>query len=181
MVITESQIIKFAPASKKVAAIVAKWFNHYNNGFQVNTPLRIAAFLAQTAHESSSFTRVREIASGQAYEGRKVLGNIYPGDGRIFKGRGYIQITGRANYTALSKYLYNDERLTRDPEVIATPQYAMLSAFWYWQVHRLNGFADRQQMETITKRINGGLNGLEERMSFYKKICEEFLITQPNN
>ena len=176
MAITESQIIGFAPASIKMASTVAKYFNEFNEHYQVNTPLRIAAFLSQTAHESASFRYTREIASGDAYEGRKSLGNIFPGDGKKFKGRGYIQITGRNNYTALSKSLFGDERLAKDPEIIATPQYAMISAFWFWNGNNLNKYADEQYIETITKRINGGLNGFQERVNFYNKLCTEFSL-----
>ena len=97
--------------------------------FEINTPKREAAFIAQLAHESGSFKYVKEIASGSAYEGRKDLGNTEPGDGVKFKGRGLIQLTGRANYKKASEY-FKEDFITK-PELIETPKYATLIAGWY--------------------------------------------------
>lgn len=94
--------------------------------FQINTPKRQAAFIAQLAHESGSLKYVRELASGKAYEGRKDLGNTQPGDGVKFKGRGLIQLTGRANYQKASDYFNED--FINHPELIETPKYATLVA-----------------------------------------------------
>ena len=94
--------------------------------FQINTPKRQAAFIAQLAHESGSFKYVKELASGKAYEGRKDLGNTQPGDGVKFKGRGLIQLTGRANYQKASDY-FNEDFIDH-PELIETPKYATLVA-----------------------------------------------------
>lgn len=174
MYVTDQQLIKWAPASINVAGIVVTWFDIYADKYEVNTPLRIAAFFAQTIHESGSFKYTREIASGKAYEGRKDLGNIFPGDGMKFKGRGYLQISGRVNYASLSKYLFNDENvLLKTPDLIATPEYAMRASLWFWNKHGLNEYADKQWMETITKRINGGLNGFADRVHYYNIICQD--------
>ncbi|MDB5199158.1 MAG: hypothetical protein JWO92_1121 [Chitinophagaceae bacterium] len=173
--ITVPQIIKFAPGSQKLADIVVKNFNEYNCKYEVNTPLRISAFLAQLIHESGSFRYTREIASGVAYEGRKVLGNVFPGDGVRFKGRGLIQITGRNNYAALSKDLTGTEKTFLDnPDLLSIYPYAMTSAFWFWNKNGLNKYADIQYFETITKRINGGLNGFTERIEIYNRINKDF-------
>lgn len=173
--ITVPQIIKYAPGSGKVADIVAKNFNEYHCKYEVNTPLRIAAFLAQVIHESGGFRYTREIASGNAYEGRKDLGNIFPGDGGRFKGRGLIQITGRNNYAALSKDLTGKEdTFLKNPDLLAIYPYAMTSAFWFWNSRNLNKYADIQYFETITRRINGGLNGFAERIEIYNKINKDF-------
>lgn len=97
--------------------------------FEINTPKRMAAFIAQLAHESGSLRYVRELASGAAYEGRKDLGNTQPGDGVKFKGRGLIQLTGRANYKKASEY-FNEDFIEK-PELIETPKYATLVAGWF--------------------------------------------------
>lgn len=128
----------------------------------ITTPKRQAAFLAQIAHESGSLRYVREIASGEAYEGRKDLGNIRPGDGIRYKGRGLIQITGRANHAACSAALGHDFLL--NPEALEEPMFAARSAAWFWYVHGLNDMADHDAFGSITKRINGGYNGLDDRI-----------------
>ncbi|WP_212590530.1 glycoside hydrolase family 19 protein [Williamwhitmania taraxaci] len=135
--------------------------------FEISTPLRIRHFIAQLAHESGSFQYVREIASGNAYEGRKDLGNVNAGDGVKFKGRGLIQITGRANYEKCSLALFGDRRLLDNPELLELPDNAVKSAAWFWQSHGLNALADKDDIRAITKRINGGYNGLVDRMAFY--------------
>lgn len=156
--------------------------------YNIDTPARMSCFLAQIAHESGSFKYTREIASGRAYEGRKDLGNIYPGDGVKFKGRGLIQVTGRTNYRACSLALFGDERLTKNPDILSTPTYAVESACWYWKSRGLNEICDEPDDWTITThhpdgtvkavynkfqwltiKINGGLNGYNERLHFYDK------------
>lgn len=132
---------------------------------QINTRLRIAAFLAQLGHESVSLTRFEEGASGDAYEGRADLGNLHPGDGRRFKGRGPIQITGRANYRAAGRALGID--LETHPELAATPEHGFRIAVWYWTSRKLNDLADGGRIDTITLRINGGMNGAADRRARY--------------
>ena len=138
--------------------------------FEINTLRRIAAFLAQIGHESGSLRWVREIwgptLAQQRYEGRKDLGNTQPGDGRRYMGRGLIQITGRANYAAVGEALGID--CVTSPEVLESPLYAALSAGWYWHKRKLNGFADDGDFVSITRRINGGTNGMEDRVARYK-------------
>ena len=138
--------------------------------YEINTPKRQAAFLAQLAHESGSLKYVREIASGQAYEGRKDLGNTEPGDGVKFKGRGLIQLTGRANYKKASEYFKED--FINNPQLIETPKYATLVAGWYWDRHSLNKLADIQDFRKITKIINGGYNGMADRQKHYDIACK---------
>jgi len=133
----------------------------------INTPARKAAFLAQLGHESGSLRWMQEIASGSAYEGRRDLGNVYPGDGRRYKGRGPIQLTGRANYIAASKALGID--LVNHPEWAASPQVGFRTAAWYWKTRNLNSYADRGDFQGITKRINGGYNGAADRNARYAR------------
>lgn len=128
---------------------------------KLSTDLRLAHFLAQLAHESDGFHTTEEYASGAAYEGRKDLGNVKPGDGRRFKGRGPIQVTGRSNYARMSKALGVD--FVANPELLRRFPYAALSSAVFWDDHRLNDYADRDNILTITKRINGGTNGLHDR------------------
>ena len=138
--------------------------------FQIDNPRREAAFLAQIAHESGQLRWLREFASGDAYEGRKDLGNTEPGDGRRFKGRGLIQITGRANYRACGDALGLD--LITSPELLEEKENACRSAAWFWQKHGLNDLADKDDFLHITRRINGGTTGWDERMAFWNKAKE---------
>ncbi|SHL87833.1 Predicted chitinase [Hymenobacter psychrotolerans DSM 18569] len=133
--------------------------------YNINTKLRVAHFLAQIGHESCGLDAVREYASGAAYEGRKDLGNTQKGDGVKFRGRGLIQITGRANYYALGRAFGVD--LEAEPWLLETSRLAALSAGWYWNSRSLNAMADGNFFDTITKRINGGTNGYADRMNHF--------------
>lgn len=135
--------------------------------FGITSELRSRMWLAQVGHESVSLRYFEEIASGAAYEGRKDLGNTQPGDGKRFKGRGPIQLTGRANYTAAGKAL--NLNLVGNPAMAADPKYAFRVSAWWWNNHGLNGFADKSDVTGATRRINGGLNGLADRQSRYNK------------
>jgi putative chitinase len=137
------------------------------NRYQINTPLRIAHFLAQIAHESGCLRYTEEIASGEAYEGRVDLGNTQPGDGPLFKGRGLIQLTGRANYRDYGKACGKNFETTDKPTLVATdPDLAVDVAGWFWDKRQLNALADRDDLREITRRVNGGFNGLAERADF---------------
>jgi len=133
----------------------------------INTPRRIAAFLAQILHESGSFRFMREIASGEAYEGRADLGNTQPGDGPRYKGRGFIQITGRANYRQAGKDL--GVPLEASPELAERPDLAAHLAVWFWTTRKLNAKADADDFVGITRAINGGTRGLESRTKLYDR------------
>lgn len=135
--------------------------------FDITRYLREAAFLAQLAHESGELRYMEEIASGEAYEGRAKLGNTQPGDGKRFKGRGPIQLTGRANYEEFGKLLGVD--LITNPQLAATPEIGFRIAGLYWKRKGLNALADQQDFKEITKRINGGYNGLEDRVKYYER------------
>lgn len=150
--------------------------NEYMPKYGINTLLRVRHFLAQIIHESGAFFYVEEIASGKYYEGRKDLGNIHPGDGVKFKGRGLIQITGRANYSRLSTDMFNDQRLIDYPEILKQPACAVESACWFWKLKGLNQIADRDDILTITKKINGWTNGLQDRKMYYQ-LCNKFILT----
>jgi len=131
----------------------------------ITTPEREAAWLAQLAHESGELRYMEEIASGAAYEGRLNLGNTQPGDGQRYKGRGPIQLTGRANYRAAGAELGLD--LEANPDQVARPDVGFRTAAWYWRTHGCNELADRLDFEGLTRAINGGLNGLAERDRYW--------------
>lgn len=139
------------------------------NRRQINTPLRQAHFLAQLGQESDSFATAEEYASGEAYEGRSDLGNTQPGDGRRFKGRGLIQLTGRSNYAAYGTAVGMD--LTNgNPVVVATnPSLAVDVSTWFWDTHNLNHLADSDNVDAVTRVINGGLNGITQRRAFLQR------------
>ena len=139
--------------------------------FSINTPTRQAAFIAQIGHESGSLRYVRELATGGAYEGRVDLGNVESGDGIKFKGRGLIQITGRVNYVACGLALGED--LIETPELLELPGLAARSAGWFWKTHNCNELADAGNFQKLTKRINGGLNGLADRMAIWERAKEQ--------
>ncbi len=134
---------------------------------QINTPKRQAAFLAQLAHESGELRYFEEIASGAAYEGRRDLGNTQPGDGVRFKGRGPIQLTGRSNYRAAGRALGID--LEHNPKRAADVDVGFRTAAWFWNSRGLNKYADAGNFREVTRRINGGYNGLSSREAYYRR------------
>ena len=145
--------------------------------FGIDTPIRRAHFLAQCAHESGGFKWVREFASGKAYEGRKDLGNTQEGDGVRYKGRGYIQLTGRANYTKFRGSVSKD--VVSEP-ILVEQDYVAQSAAWFWKINNFNSFSNDDSVETlkkVTKRVNGGYNGYEDRKKYFcgywKKLQED--------
>lgn len=157
-------------AAKRQAEIIAeagKVLRATLEGYAITTRLRIAHFLGQTCEESAGFSTTVEFASGEEYEGKKDLGNTHPGDGPRYKGRGLIQLTGRANYREYGKALGID--LEGDPERAAEPALSLRIACEYWKRHDLNALCDKDDIREITKRINGGLNGLEARTRYTDK------------
>lgn len=136
----------------------------------ITTPERIAAFVAQLAHESGEYRYMEELADGSAYEGRADLGNTEPGDGMKFRGHGPIQITGRANHKACGEAMGLD--LIADPRLICTPEHGTASACWFWNAKRLSPLADLGWFTTISKIINGGTNGLYDRWRYYNRNRE---------
>lgn len=139
------------------------------------TPQRTAHFLAQIAHESGGFKYAEEIASGAAYEGREDLGNTEPGDGRRYKGRGVIQLTGRANYRRYGELLGLD--LERQPGLAALPEVAYRTAALYWLDRNINTDADRDDLKAVTRAINGGTNGLDDRRRYLRGFQEILRVT----
>lgn len=143
---------------------------------ECTTLLRRRHFVAQLGHESGGLKYQREIASGAAYEGRADLGNTQPGDGVRYAGRDFIQVTGRSNYTRLSAWAYSRGQVPTptffvdNPDALATDRYAFLGCVWYWtQARNMNAIADTDDIVAVTKAVNGGTNGLEDRKAFYAR------------
>ncbi|NDW11245.1 glycoside hydrolase family 19 protein [Dysgonomonas sp. 520] len=171
MEITLEQLQAIYPSSTAInREKYIEYLNQYMNYYEINTPNRICMFLAQIGHESGQLKYNEELASGAAYEGRKDLGNTHTGDGRKYKGRGLIQITGRANYKQLSDAWGID--FINQPELLATPEFAVKSACWWWNNRKLNTIADNGDetaFKRITKIINGGYNGYADRLNIWNR------------
>lgn len=140
--------------------------------YKINTKLRQNHFLAQILHESGAFRYKEEIASGDAYDTRADLGNTpqKDGDGRLYKGRGWIQITGKNNYRKASKEFGID--FVNNPKLASEYPFCALLAGWYWNKCNLNAMADKNFFKSITKAINGGYNGINDRLKWYE-ICHK--------
>lgn len=139
-----------------------------------NTVLRVTMFCSQIGHESGGLKWMEEIADGSAYEGRRDLGNTQQGDGRRFKGRGPIQVTGRHNYGKLSEWAHSKgivdspTKFVDEPHLLSQPEFGFLGAVWYWTVARdMNSFADNRDLIGATRAVNGGQNGIDDRRVFY--------------
>ncbi|MDF2395772.1 glycoside hydrolase family 19 protein [Pseudomonas sp. 3MA1] len=180
MTITAQQLLQILPNAGAKAGVFVPALNAAMSKYSIITRLRMAAFIAQIGHESGQLQWVRELGSDQylsKYDTgtlAKRLGNTpeADGDGQKYRGRGLIQVTGRANYEACSEALFSDARLLNTPELLETPVYAALSAGWFWQRAGLNTLADKGDFLTITKRINGGTNGLADRESLYERALK---------
>lgn len=174
MTLTIEQLGRIMPNAKK-RGLDVKYIDALNSvmeKYKINTPLRVSHFLSQIAVESGELYYNEELASGAAYEGRKSLGNTQKGDGVRFKGRGLIQLTGRANYTAFSKATGCD--CINHPELVAKNPWCVEVAGWYWNSRNINAAADADAFVTVTKLINGGTNGKEARFAYLTKAKKEF-------
>lgn len=174
---TLAQLQQVFPRARSLAGVFICALNSAMLNRQINTPQRAAAFLAQIGHESGELHYVRELGSDQylsKYDTGALsvrLGNTpeADGDGQKYRGRGLIQITGRRNYRSCSQALFGDDRLLLQPQLLEQPQWACESAAWFWQSNGLNQLADKDQFNTITRRINGGLNGLQDRLQIWER------------
>lgn len=184
LTVTAAQLRAIAGGKAPLAAKIAESFNPLAAAFGLTTPLRVAHFLAQLAHESGGYRYVREIwgptAAQKRYEGRADLGNTHPGDGERFKGRGLIQVTGRANAAELTAWIrkrYPDAPdFEAHPEAMEQFPWALIGAFWFWETRKLNALADRDDVVAVTKKINGGTNGLADRKAALARAKVQFGI-----
>ena len=183
-----------------------EWYNNLLNilpEYDIDTPKRVAAFMAQCGHESGGFTVMQENLNYSAKGLRGIFGKYFPnddiakqyerkpekianrvygnrmgngpeesGEGWYFRGRGIVQITGKNNYTKCSQSLFESNVLVENPDLLLETEYAIHSACWFWSAARLNELADVGDMKTMTKRINGGFIGLEDRINHYNHAIE---------
>ena len=204
MSITKEQFLGFFPNNKE-PDIWVEALNMWLPIYEINTPNRVSAFLAQCGHESGGFTTLKEnlnysssglcltfkkyfpdaitaskfehkpeLIANKVYANRMGNGPESSGDGFKYRGRGPIQLTGKDNYVAFANDMFNDEECA---EVLATPDLvaqnkaiAVKSAIWFWNKNNLNSYADAEDIKGMTKRINGGYIGLDERIAKYNKI-----------
>ncbi len=173
--LTQDQLSEIAPdSSQSRLNQLLPYLNTTMQRYGITTAMRKAHFLSQTAHESDGFNTNEEYASGAAYEGRRDLGNTKSGDGVRFKGRGLIQVTGRSNYAECGNALGVD--LIGNPQRLADFELACLSAGWYWDTRNLNSYVDNDDVIQITRIINGGLNGLDDRQAYLARAKQVFGI-----
>ncbi|BBH31643.1 glycoside hydrolase family 19 protein [Pseudomonas bijieensis] len=186
MPITQAQLLHILPNAGANAGVFAPVLNVAMGRYQIIGPKRVAAFIAQVGHESGQLRYVRELGNN-AYLSKYDTGLLAlrlgntpqaDGDGQKYRGRGLIQITGRDNYLRCSQGVFGDARLLVLPELLEQPQWAAESAAWFWQQGGLNELADRDQFNTITRRINGGLNGLEDRLQLWARA--RAVLCQPS-
>ncbi|MQU29068.1 glycoside hydrolase family 19 protein [Pseudomonas helleri] len=174
MPITAQQLLLILPNAGPVAGVFIPVLNTAMNRYQIFGSKRVAAFIAQIGHESGQLKYVKEIwgptAAQIRYDGRADLGNTQPGDGSKYRGRGLIQITGRANYVECGEALGLD--LINRPELLEKPQHACMSAAWFWASRGLSTLADAGSFSKITSRINGGQNGAADRQALYDKALK---------
>ena len=174
MPITVQQLLQILPNAGQSAGVFVSALNTAMNHYQIVGLKRVAAFIAQIGHESGQLKYVKEIwgpTKAQArYEGRADLGNTVPGDGSKYRGRGLIQITGRANYAACGEALGLD--LLAHPELLEMPQHVCMSAAWFWANTGLNTLADAGQFDKITLRINRGQNGAADRHALFARALK---------
>ena len=202
--ITVEQFTEMFPKNKNPQAWTTA-LNEVLPTYKIDTPERIASFLAQCGHESAGFTvlqenlnysadglnkifkkyfptldsaqpyaRKPEMIANRVYGGRMGNGDEASGEGYKFRGRGPIQLTGKDNYAACSDFLFQDDTLVQNPDMLLDPEYALHSACWFWWKNDLNNYADSADLVTMTKRINGGTIGLEDRIKHYNHAMEIF-------
>lgn len=179
--LSADQILRIVnPPTQRQRDNIRSWAGELNAAmarYEINTPLRVAHFIAQVAHESDGFNTLEEYASGAAYEGRLDLGNTQPGDGRKFKGRGAIQTTGRRNYDHVGRRLKQDFLTGTNPSLLATAKWGFVSAGDYWvngsARGNLNTLADQNEFVLITQGVNGGTNGIADRRRYLANALRE--------
>lgn len=183
MPINAQQLLQILPnAGAKKAGVFAPVLDAAMVKFDIVTPRRQAMFLAQIGHESGQFRYVRELG-GDSYLAKYDTGTLAQrlgntpeadGDGQKYCGRGLIQITGRNNYKRCGEALGLD--LLNYPELLEQPEHAASSAAWFWHQAGLNTLADKGEFSRVTRRINGGLNGLEDRLKLWAKAREVLVV-----
>lgn len=193
------------PSDDALNAFVAS-FNQWNEVFKINTPLRVAAYLSQVLVESAyltaktenlnysaeglmktwpkrfdkakaeAYARKPEMIANYVYANRYGNGNEASGDGWRYRGRGLIQLTFKANYEEFSKYDLCTEPVLKNPDKVAEFPVNQIAAMWFWEKNKINDPADNGDMNEVTKRVNGGSNGLATRKTIYRRLCTQLGI-----
>ena len=159
-----------AQRQREIVGAISGQFASILEGYEISSYLRIAHFMGQVTHECAGFRTTEEFASGVAYNGRADLGNTQPGDGPRYKGRGLLQLTGRANYRRLGDLL--DLSLEDQPLLAGEPLTSLKIACEYWKERNINPDCDRDDLIAVTKQVNGGTNGLDDRRTYYGRAKE---------
>lgn len=183
---TGEQLKRIMP--KALSSNINKYLPYLNElmpEFGINTQLRCAHFLAQVAHESGELRYNTEIASGKAYDTGRLaiaLGNTpkADGDGQKYKGRGLIQLTGTNNYRKFNTYIHDvlkeDVDVLKYPEKVAEPRFAVMTACWFFKTGGCLALADKDDVRAVTKRVNGGYNGLQSRQAYLARAKREKIV-----
>ena len=186
MKITKGQVLQIMPTAKERVGKYLAYINSYAEVFEIDTPLRMAHYLAQIAHESGELRYTVEQGARSyfdKYDTGKLalqLGNTpqKDGDGYTYRGRGLIQITGWSNYDAYNRSAYCKGDVIENPELLEKPLGAVKSSMWWWKTHGLSILADNDDVVKITKKINGGQNGLKERCGYLARAKRALKITK---
>lgn len=172
--VTESQLNKIGWSSTYISTKMLNDLNSCLTKYKITTKSRLCHFISQCSHESGGGRWTKELASGQAYEGRTDLGNTQPGDGPKFKGGGYIQLTGRYNYTKFGNAIGDSKVVSQGVDYVAA-NYPWTSAGFWWDTNKMNALCDNNPtVEAVTRKVNGGTNGLAERQMYYNKCLQVF-------
>lgn len=171
----ESFILEVAPrfsgtkaaAQAEIVGAISGDFERILAEYDIDTYLRIAHFMGQVTHECAGFRTTEEFASGADYEGRTDLGNTQPGDGRRYKGRGLLQLTGRFNYRKFGDLM--GLPLEDQPHLAGEPLTSLRIACEYWKDRSINADCDGDDLVSVTRKVNGGTNGLEDRGRYLQK------------
>ena len=169
LLITKKQLASiWGTNENSISDAVINDLNSCLNLFKINTQSRMRHFISQISHESGVWKWMKELASGDAYEGRRDIGNTQPGDGKKYKGAGFIQLTGRANYSSFSKYM-NDSKIMNGVDYVSSKYPATSAGFW-WHNNNMNALCDKNpSVEEVTRKVNGGYRGLEDRKKYYNR------------
>ena len=170
MKITAQQIRRIMPhARERRIGDFVRSFNAWSDTFGIDTPMKAAHYIGQVAQETGELRYLEEMADGRQYEGRKDLGNVEKGDGRRFKGRGYLQTTGRRNYQQYADSVYCRGDLMAHPERLARQPGCQKASMFFWMENGLNALAEKDDGHGVSRRINGGDNGMAQRLYYTRK------------
>lgn len=180
MKITREQLYKIIGDYNRVDRYL-HYINKYLDVFEINTPLRASHFIAQCCHETAGFKFMKEQGKVNYFSKydkgslAKMLGNTKKGDGWKYRGRGFLMLTGRANYQSYQNSEYCKGNIMEKPELLEGQNGSVKSGMWWWLVHGLNELADKDDIVKITKKVNGGLNGIDDRKNWFG-ICKKVLL-----